>query len=212
MTHDHSTMHDGGAATGRDISDLLPVSDDDLARLHAGLTTEAQERALLDIAYGIIDTPIGRLLLATTERGLVRVAFDREGFDSVLQTLAAKVGPRVLEVPTRVEAAAAELDEYFAGGRHTFDLPLDLTLSSGFRRAVQEYLPHIAYGHTRTYRDVAQTIGSPRAVRAVGSACATNPLPIVLPCHRVLRTDGSLGGYLGGLEAKSTLLDLERAA
>lgn len=200
---------DGGAP---DISTLLPIADTDLTALQARLAAAAVEHGLLDVAYRTIDSPIGTLLLAATEKGLVRVAFEREGFEAVLEVLATRVSPRVLRSPRRLDVAAAELEEYFSGTRRRFDLPLDYAMSSGFRQVVQQYLPHIAYGSTRTYQDVATEVGNPKAVRAVGSACATNPLPVVVPCHRVLRTDGSLGGYLGGLEAKTTLLTLEKAA
>ncbi|HWD61796.1 MAG TPA: methylated-DNA--[protein]-cysteine S-methyltransferase [Humibacter sp.] len=183
-----------------------------LDELHARLEQRAQDAGLLDVAYRTVDSPVGELLLATTERGIVRIAFQREGFDEVLQTLSAKVSPRVLRSPALLDDAATELDEYFEGKRRGFDLPLDFSLSHGFRRAVQGILPTIAYGSTASYAQVAAAAGSPRAMRAVGSACATNPLPLVVPCHRVLRTDGSLGGYAGGLEAKSTLLHLEAAA
>lgn len=190
----------------------FPIEPGAMADLRARLAERADELTLLDIAYRTIDSPVGPLLLAATETGLVRVAFESEGFDTVLESLATRVSPRVLQAPRRLDTAAAELDEYFAGTRRAFDLPLDLTLSSGFRQVVQRYLPHIGYGHTQTYTEVAETVGSPRAVRAVGTACATNPLPVVVPCHRVLRSDGSMGGYLGGLDAKRTLLELEGAA
>ncbi|MFX4285510.1 methylated-DNA--[protein]-cysteine S-methyltransferase [Janibacter sp. G349] len=188
------------------------VTAGDRERLRGRLAAAADAEGLLDVAYRTVDSPVGPLLLAATTTGLVRVAFEREGFDEVLESLAARVSPRVLEAPARLDAVAAELEEYFAGRRHDFDLPLDLSLSSGFRQEVQAWLPHIGYGSTQTYREVAEHVGRPRAVRAVGTACATNPLPVVVPCHRVLRSDGSLGGYLGGLEAKSTLLALEAAA
>lgn len=190
----------------------FPIEPGAMADLRARLAARADELTLLDVAYRTIDSPVGPLLLAATETGLVRVAFEREGFDTVLESLASRVSPRVLQAPRRLDTAAAELDEYFAGTRRAFDLPLDLTLSSGFRQVVQRYLPHIGYGHTQTYTEVAETVGNPRAVRAVGTACATNPLPVVVPCHRVLRSDGSMGGYLGGLDAKRTLLELEGAA
>ena len=122
------------------------------------------------------------------------------------------MSPRIVAAPGPLDAVATQLEEYFAGTRHAFDLPLDHALSSGFRQEVQCFLPHIGYGRTLTYKEVAAQVGNPTAVRAVGTACATNPLPVVVPCHRVLRSDGGLGGYLGGLEAKTTLLDLERAA
>ena len=194
------------------MNTLFPIDDGDLTDLHARLTRTAEQEGMLDLAYRTVDTPIGALLLAATDRGLVRVAFEREGFDAVLDALAVKISSRILDAPARLSDAARQLDEYFSGHRRSFDLPLDYRLSSGFRQVVQQYLPHIGYGHTATYKEVAETVGKPRAVRAVGSACATNPLPVVVPCHRVLRTDGGLGGYLGGLEVKTTLLSLERAA
>ncbi|MET8824387.1 methylated-DNA--[protein]-cysteine S-methyltransferase [Streptomyces sp. NPDC004610] len=181
-----------------------------LARLHQRLEQEAEQAGLVDIAYTVVDSPVGRLLLAATARGLVRVAYAGEDHDRVLDDLGHKLGPRVLRAPRRLDAAARELDEYFAGLRQRFDLPLDLALSRGFRRTVQQHLPEIGYGQTRSYRQVAELAGSPKAVRAVGTACATNPLPVVIPCHRVLRADGTLGGYIGGLDAKTTLLNLER--
>lgn len=195
-----------------ELPNLFPVDPAALDGLRAGLAAKATEHDLVDIAYRTVDSPVGTLLLATTATGLVRVAFDCEGFDTVLESLATKVSPRVLEAPRRLDAVAAQLDEYFAGSRHTFDVPLDYAMSSGFRQQVQRHLPHIDYGHTQTYKEVAQLVGNPKAVRAVGTACATNPLPVVVPCHRVLRSDGGLGGYLGGLEAKTTLLTLEQAA
>nr|WP_233563671.1 methylated-DNA--[protein]-cysteine S-methyltransferase [Cryobacterium tepidiphilum] len=184
----------------------------ELKRLHARLEASADRAGLLDIAYTTMDTPVGRLLLAATDRGLVRVAYEREGFEAVLETLAARLSPRILDAPRRLDATARQIDEYFARARTTFDLPLDLALSSGFRQTVQRHLPSIEYGRTQTYKEVAGIVGNPNAVRAVGSACATNPLPVVVPCHRVLRTDGSLGGYIGGLDAKAALLALEHAA
>ncbi len=194
------------------IEALERVDPAQLARLHTALERAADRDGVLDVAYRTIDTPVGSLLLAATERGIVRVAFASEDHDAVLESLARRLGPRILRAPGRLDAAAAELDEYFAGRRTAFDLPLDLSLSKGFRREVLEHLRAIGFGRTETYTEVAAATGSPRAVRAVGSACATNPLPVVIPCHRVLRSDGSLGGYLGGLEAKRTLLSLEAAA
>ncbi|MFD9702413.1 methylated-DNA--[protein]-cysteine S-methyltransferase [Lentzea sp. NPDC059081] len=209
-------MMTGGGAPGQepDIAALLarPAEPDVLDRLHRRLQEAAAGEGLLDVAYTVVDTPVGSLLLAATERGLVRVAYDVEDHDKVLQTLSVKISPRILRAPRRLDLARRELDEYFEGRRTGFDLPLDLSLSSGFRRLVQLHLPEIAYGRTETYKDVATIVGNPKAVRAVGTACATNPLPVVVPCHRVLRTDGSLGGYVGGLQAKTTLLELERAA
>jgi methylated-DNA-[protein]-cysteine S-methyltransferase len=181
-----------------------------LQLLHSRLEQNAGIHGLLDIAYTTVDSPLGSLLLAATDVGLLRVAFAREDHDVVLETLAARVSPRILRAPKRLDSAAFELDEYFSGARRAFDLQLDLSLSGGFRRLVQGHLPDIAYGMTESYKQVAELVGNPKAVRAVGTACATNPLPVVVPCHRVLRTDGSLGGYIGGLEAKTALLALER--
>lgn len=197
-------------ATERDT--LFPIESSAVADLRSRLSAQAGERGLVDVAYRTLETPVGPLLLAATETGLVRVAFEREGFDAVLESLAQRISPRVLEAPRRLDAAAVELDEYFEGRRHSFDVPLDFALSSGFRRSVQTSLLGIDYGRTRSYKEIAELVGSPRAVRAVGTACATNPLPVVLPCHRVLRSDGGLGGYIGGLEAKTALLSLEKAA
>jgi methylated-DNA-[protein]-cysteine S-methyltransferase len=143
--------------------------------------------------------------------GLVRVAFSAEGYDAVLQSLSDHISPRILDAPARLDAAARELDEYFEGRRHVFELPLDRRLATGFRATVLRHLSEIDYGHTATYASVARLAGNPKAVRAVGTACATNPLPVVVPCHRVVRSDGTLGGYLGGVEAKRTLLALEVA-
>ncbi|MFF8619052.1 methylated-DNA--[protein]-cysteine S-methyltransferase [Streptomyces sp. NPDC015350] len=197
-----------------DMAVLLstPVDADTLGRLHRRLEQAAEQADLIDVAYTTIDSPVGKLLLAATPKGLVRVAYAGEDHDRVLETLGRKISPRILHAPERLDTAAREIDEYFARHRRVFDLTLDLSLSHGFRRLVQTHLPEIEYGQTRSYRDMAELVGNPKAVRAVGTACATNPLPIVVPCHRVLRTDGTLGGYVGGLAAKTTLLDLEAAA
>jgi methylated-DNA-[protein]-cysteine S-methyltransferase len=189
-----------------------PAESDALARLHRRLEQGAEREGLLDIAYRIVDSPVGPLLLAATPRGLVRIAYDIEDHDRVLETLADRLSPRVLRAPGRLDAAARELEEYFARKRRDFDLPLDLSLSKGFRLLVQQHLPSIEYGQTRSYQQVAELVGNPKAVRAVGTACATNPLPVVVPCHRVLRSDGMPGGYVGGPVAKTTLLNLETAA
>ena len=185
------------------------VDDRDLTRLHTALGVAAAERGDLDVAYRTLDTPVGLVLLAATEQGVVRIAFERENHDAVLELLGAKVSPRILRAPARLDPVARELDEYFAGIRHRFDVPLDLRLTSGFRRSVVEHLPEIEYGHTESYAQVALAAGSPGAVRAVGTACAKNPLPLLMPCHRVVRSDGSYGNYAGGPEAKHALLTLE---
>ncbi len=194
------------------LAQAFPDDPDQLGRLHARLAAAAQQDGVLDVAYRVIDSPVGPLLLAATEQGLIRVAFALEGHDAVLQALADKVSPRILSAPGRLDAAARELDEYFSGRRRAFDLALDWRLSAGFRRTVLAHLPDIGYGHTASYSTVAGLAGSPKAVRAVGTACATNPIPVVVPCHRVVRADGSMGGYRGGPDAKRTLLTLEEAA
>ncbi len=189
----------------------IPALDPaDLEVLHRRLVHGATAAGLLDVAYREIESPIGTLLLASTARGLVRVAFAAEGIEEVLETLGQRLSPRILRAPTRLDRAATQLDEYFRGARTAFDLDLDDALSTGFRAHVQAHLIDIPYGATASYGQVAAALGNPKAVRAVGTACATNPLPIVQPCHRVLRADGSLGGYLGGPAAKSALLRLER--
>ena len=188
------------------------ADEDVLARLRLRLELAAEAGELLDVAYTTVDSPVGSLLLAATPRGLVRVAYEREGHDRVLDTLAQRLSPRVLRAPKRLDAAAQELDEYFRRQRRAFDLPLDLSLSRSFRQLVQRHLPDIGYGQTRTYLQVAELVGNPKAVRAVGTACATNPLPLVLPCHRVVRADRTPGGYIGGPAAKAALLRMEALA
>jgi len=188
----------------------LPGMDEQVRRrLHARLAAAADADGILDVAYRTLDTPVGALLLAATDAGLVRVAYAREGHDRVLAQLADRVSPRVLRAPDRLDPAAREIEEYFTGRRSAFDLPLDLRLAHGFRRTVLSHLPEIGYGRTASYAAVAAAAGSPKAVRAVGTACATNPLPVVVPCHRVVRSDGGIGQYVGGTEAKKALLDLE---
>jgi len=192
---------------------FLASGDTDRAamdRLHRQLVDAATTQRMLDVAYMTVDSPLGPLLLAATEAGVVRLAYESEDHDKVLQALAVKVSPRVLHAPGRLDEAARQLEGYFTGRRHAFDVPLDLRLSAGFRRQVLDHLRTIGYGRTESYAGVARAIGRDRAVRAVGSACATNPIPLLVPCHRVLRSDGTLGGYVGGLGAKRALLALER--
>lgn len=194
---------------------IMSLTESDAGRyagLRARLAGLASSKDLLDVAYRTVDTPLGSLLLAATPRGLVRVAFASEDHDAVLARLAGLVSPRVLYAPARLDEAARELDEYFAGHRRQFGLPLDFQLSRGFRLAVLTHLREIAYGATESYSVVAAAAGRPAAVRAVGTACATNPLPVVVPCHRVVRSDGSIGQYAGGRQAKQALLAMEAAA
>lgn len=164
---------------------------------------------LTDVAVATVDSPLGRLLLARTRAGLVRIGFPTEDHDAILDDLAARLSPRVVEDRRRLDTVHRELDEYFAGRRRRFTTPLDWSLSTGFRRRVQEAIAAIPYGEVRTYREVAAEAGNPAAVRAAGSACGSNPIPLVVPCHRVLRTGGGLGGYGGGLDVKRRLLHLE---
>ncbi len=196
-----------------DLFAALPEVDEAAQRqLHARLAAAAGAAGLLDVAYRTMDTPVGPLLLAATEQGLVRVAYAREDHERVLEQLAHRVSPRVLRAPARLDGAARELEEYFAGRRSRFDLPLDLQLSHGFRRTILARLPEIGYGQTASYAAIAAAAGHPKAVRAAATACATNPLPVIVPCHRVVRSDGTIGQYIGGAEAKRTLLTLEGAA
>jgi methylated-DNA-[protein]-cysteine S-methyltransferase len=195
-----------------DLAQAFPDTPGHLAVLRERLAAAADSGGLLDVAYRTVDSPVGPLLLAATEQGLVRVAFAGEGHDAVLQALSDTISPRVLHAPARLDAAARELAEYFAGQRRGFDLPLDWRLSAGFRRTVLSHLPEIGYGHTASYAAVARLAGNPRAIRAAATACATNPLPVVVPCHRVVLSDGRIGNYRGGPEAKRTLLTLEEAA
>lgn len=180
-----------------------------ITRLHDQLVAAADADQLLDVAYRTVDSPVGTLLLAATDQGVVRVAYQLEHHDQVLQTLAERVSPRILYAPRRLDQVARQLAEYFEGERREFVLPLDFRLAHGFRREVLGRLRMINYGRTESYSQVAAATGHPRAVRAVGTACATNPLPVIVPCHRVLRSDGKLGGYIGGLQTKAALLSLE---
>jgi methylated-DNA-[protein]-cysteine S-methyltransferase len=195
----------------RDLARAFPSAPGDLRRLHGRLAAAADRDGILDVAYRTVDTPVGPLLLAATEAGLVRVAYASEGHDAVLEALADRISPRILNAPARLDAPARELDEYFAGRRRSFDLPLDWQLAAGFRRAVLSHLPEIGYGRTASYAAAAMLAGHPKAVRAAASACAANPLPVVVPCHRVIYADGRIGRYLGGPDAKRTLLTLEAA-
>jgi methylated-DNA-[protein]-cysteine S-methyltransferase len=178
-------------------------------RAAAGMALRAYDAGLLDVGYGYTDTPFGRMLVAVTPRGLVRVAFEPEAPDDVLEQLTERLSPRVLEAPIAVDAVRRELDEYFEGKRRAFDIPLDWSLTSGFRRKVLRATARIPYGGVSSYREMAERAGNARASRAAGSALATNPIPIVVPCHRVLRTGGNLGGYGGGLAMKEALLKME---
>jgi methylated-DNA-[protein]-cysteine S-methyltransferase len=177
--------------------------------LVAAALARADADGVVDVAWAVEDTPIGPLTLAATPRGLVRIGFGDE--DDMLDDLAATVSPRVVHLPARLDDPRRQLDEYFGGRRRHFEVQLDRQLSHGYRRTVLEALSEVPYGQTVSYRDLAERTGNPKASRAVGSAMATNPIPIVVPCHRVLRTGGALGGYGGGLDVKVWLLRLEGA-
>jgi methylated-DNA-[protein]-cysteine S-methyltransferase len=170
----------------------------------------AAAEELLDVAYELTDSPLGTLLVAATERGLCRISFDPEP-EREVEALARAFGPRVLRSPRPVEGARRELDEYFAGGRRAFNLPLDLSPLPAFQRLVLDELVHVPFGRVETYGGLAARLGRPRAARAVGGALNRNPVPIVVPCHRVVGSTGSLVGYGGGLERKERLLALEGA-
>jgi len=172
-------------------------------------TARASEEGLLDVAYTRTDSPFGPLLLAKTPRGLVRVGLPNQDADELLVDLATRLSPRVLEAPGELDEVRRELDLYFEGKLDSFDLPLDWRLSGGFRQRVLRAINRIPYGQTRSYTEMARKAGNERAVRAAGTACGSNPIPLVVPCHRVLRTGGALGGYGGGLPMKQALLELE---
>ena len=180
------------------------------ADLEGSLVERAESEGLLDVAYASVDSPLGPLTVAGTSAGLVRVAYaDYRSQDEILEDLAARVSPRVLEAPARLDPVRRELDEYFEGRRTSFDVPIDWTLTRGFTREVLKATARIPYGEVGSYASVAGQAGSPRAVRAAGNALGANPMPVVVPCHRVLRSGGALGGYTGGIERKEFLLRLE---
>jgi methylated-DNA-[protein]-cysteine S-methyltransferase len=181
-----------------------------IERSIAALRERAAAEGLLDVAYATVDSPFGTLLLARTPRGLVRLGLPNEDPEELLADLAGRISPRVLEDPGGLDQERRELDDYFAGRRHSFELPIDWQLSHGFLLRARQGIAEIPYGETRTYTDLARGAGNERAVRAAGSACSRNPIPLVVPCHRVLRSDGSLGGYAGGLGMKEKLLEMER--
>jgi methylated-DNA-[protein]-cysteine S-methyltransferase len=189
--------------TLRRAAERLPTAAPELSR-------RAEAEGLLDVAYTSVDSPLGPLVVAASPNGLVRVSYtDSRGPDPVLEELAERISPRVLEAPARLDPFRRELDEYFAGGRMEFDTPIDWSHLSGFTRKVLRATARIPFGETSTYAGVASRAGSPRAMRAAGNALGANPMPVIVPCHRVLRTGGALGGYTGGPDRKEYLLRLE---
>jgi methylated-DNA-[protein]-cysteine S-methyltransferase len=193
------------------VSPLAPPGTPAPPGLLDRLAARAAAEGLLDVAYAHVDSPLGPLVAAATPRGLATLAYAdfRGGADAVVADLAERLSPRILEAPARLDAVRRELDEYFAGRRRRFDVPIDLVLARGFGRRILEATAAIPFGQTRSYRDVAAGAGNPRATRAAGNALGRNPIPIVVPCHRVLRSGGTLGGYTGGLERKRALLRIE---
>ncbi|MEA2477426.1 MAG: methylated-DNA-[protein]-cysteine S-methyltransferase [Actinomycetota bacterium] len=175
------------------------------------LKRRAAEQDLMDVAYAPLDSPVGPLVVAATRRGLVRISYVYEDPEFVVEDLAARISPRVLEAPERLDDVRRELDEYFDGTRTNFDIAIDWRLTAGFTRKVLRATARVPYGSTSTYREVAGKAGSPRGSRAAGNALGSNPIPIVVPCHRILHSGGGMGGYTGGLDKKIYLLNLEGA-
>ena len=189
----------------------------DLDRAVQGVLARAERDGLIDVAYASVDSPFGRLLVARTDRGVVRLKLPggRDGTisdDETLEALATYVSPRVLEAPGRLDEERRELEEYFEGRRDRFDVPVDWTLTSpGFRSRALHAVARIPYGKTKTYAEIAKAAGNQRAFRAAGTACGRNPIPLIVPCHRVVQSGGGIGNYGGGPEMKQALLDLEGA-
>jgi methylated-DNA-[protein]-cysteine S-methyltransferase len=190
-------------------------SGGDLDRAVQGVIARAERDGLIDVAYASVDSPFGRLLVARTDRGVVRLALpkhrtEHRSDDEVLEDLATYVSPRVLESPSQLDEERRELEEYFEGKRNHFDVPVDWKLTpAGFRNRALHAVARIPYGETRTYADIAEQAGNPRAFRAAGTACGRNPIPLIVPCHRVVQSGGGIGNYGGGPEMKRALLDLE---
>lgn len=192
------------------LADMAPRGPRlDLERLRLTLARRAAQDRLLDVAYGVYESPLGPLTVFVTARGLVRLSYPGEPIESQLDELAAVVSPRVMAAPERTDEVRRQLDDYFGGIRRDFELPIDWRLLRGFRRDVLRATARIPFGRVSTYREVASAAGSPNAYRAAGNALGSNPVPIVVPCHRVLHSGGGLGGYTGGLERKEFLLRLE---
>jgi methylated-DNA-[protein]-cysteine S-methyltransferase len=192
-----------------DLKRLAARGDAHAQELADGLSREAAGRGLLDVAVADVDSPLGRLLVAVTSRGVLRVAFEEEDRDRVLAQIAREISPRILESAGATDETRRELEEFFEAARTRFALRVDRRLIHGIARDVLRATSRIPYGQTSTYGTVARTIGRPTASRAVGRALGSNPIPIVIPCHRVIGASGSLTGYGGGLERKVALLELE---
>jgi methylated-DNA-[protein]-cysteine S-methyltransferase len=194
----------------QDIETALALELAPDASRHAAerFAARAADSGLVDVAYATVDSPVGPLLVASTRRGLVELAYDPD-LDRELSRLSTRISPRVLEAPAKLDPVRRELDEYFSGQRLDFDLPIDWSLTAGFTQRVLRATARVPYGKVSTYREMASKAGNSKAVRAAGNALGANPIPIVVPCHRILRTGGALGGYGGGLPRKEFLLRLE---
>ncbi|MDP9189186.1 MAG: methylated-DNA--[protein]-cysteine S-methyltransferase [Actinomycetota bacterium] len=184
-------------------------SDHDLEGATSGLIARAEREGLVEVAFATVESPYGELFLAATERGVVKLGLPNLGTDGVLEQLADEISPRVLESPERLDPARRELDAYFSGRLERFETPVDWRLSRGFFDKVLHVVAKIPYGSTLSYGEVAEKAGNPRAFRAAGSACGANPVPLIVPCHRVVQAGGNPGNYGGGPEMKRALLELE---
>ena len=180
-----------------------------LERARAGLVARAEAEGLVEVAYATLDSPYGELFVAATDRGVVKLGLPNLGTDGALEQLAAEISPRVLEAPARLDPARRELDAYFNGELRRFETPVDWRLSRGFTDKVLHVVARIPYGRTLSYGDVAEKAGNPRAFRAAGTACGANPVPLIVPCHRVVQAGGRPGNYGGGPEMKRGLLEME---
>ena len=186
-------------------------SEIDLTGATRKLAERAESEGVLDVAYATMESPFGELVVAGTERGIVRLALPQSDHDALLEDLATRISPRVLEAPARLDPVRRELEQYFQGRLMKFSVPVDWRLSAGFRSKVLHAIARIPYGHTLSYGEVAAKAGNPRAFRAAGTACGSNPVPLIVPCHRVVQSSGAVGNYGGGPEMKEALLKLEGA-
>lgn len=193
----------------RDLRRLASGAEERARHAAQAFTDLAAEHGLLDVAIGSTGSPLGELLVAVTPRGLLRLAYPGEGPERVLEELARAVSPRILESASATGEVRRELDEYFAGRRRIFDVPVDFSLTRGFTQRTLRAATRVPFGELVSYGELARRVGNPRAARAIGNALGSNPIPIVVPCHRVVRTGGKLGGYTGGIERKLALLELE---
>ena len=192
-----------------DLKRLAPASDEAARRASEALVQRATDDGLVDVALATMDSPVGELLVAVTRKGLVTVAFEDEPRDEVVERLARRISPRVLEAAPPTDAARRELEEYFDARRHVFDLGIDRRLIGEFAWSVLRATSRVGFGELATYGQIAERIRRPKAARAVGRALGSNPIPIVIPCHRIVGASGSLTGYAGGLPRKQALLRLE---